>query len=466
MGSPPSAPRRLYRPNSRTGLDFGFGLTITGLYGETTTDRYQTIGGGQRLAVIYQREWPSGQLRFSRPFARRAVCAARARCHAARATGLDHAADHAPPSSRSSRTRRETSRPNWASPSATASRSRATSTSSSRRRRATDRLTLLDQADLNGSLSYAFPLPRALSRVRKLARSSFSVVVSKATQCLIPRSRTRDCQVISDTRRQEYRGQHRYRYHLHPDSRPAARVYRERLPQPGPQELPAVPGRFTQPVALCRRLSMMRFRLTGSLVAAGAARRPATRRLPRPAGEFDGAAAHAERRDAGRVRAAGPRHRGARRMAAWLDSLAARQGRFGLHPGLGATSPSKGDKALAPQRDDAVQSRRRRIASSTSRTGTRGPTADKSINPDDQKKPIAGRQRRRLRRGGAARHGGRAQEDAARRSAWTCCSWTARTYGSFEDSTETLHRRALLREEPGTGAAAALRRAVRHGGRP
>ena len=66
-------------------------------------------------------------------------------------------------------------------------------------------ITLLDQADLNGSLSYAFPLPRALSRVRKLARSSFSVVVSKATQCLIRTANT-DCQIISDTRRQEYRG--------------------------------------------------------------------------------------------------------------------------------------------------------------------------------------------------------------------------------------------------------------------
>ena len=52
-------------------------------------------------------------------------------------------------------------------------------------------LTLLDQADLNGSLSYAFPLPRALSRARKLARSSFSVVVSKATQCLTPRRQRR-----------------------------------------------------------------------------------------------------------------------------------------------------------------------------------------------------------------------------------------------------------------------------------
>jgi hypothetical protein len=66
-------------------------------------------------------------------------------------------------------------------------------------------LTLLDQADLNGSLSYAFRLPRALSRARKLARSSFSVVVSKASQCL-SRAATAECQVISDTRRQEYRG--------------------------------------------------------------------------------------------------------------------------------------------------------------------------------------------------------------------------------------------------------------------
>ena len=103
-----------------TGLDFGFGLTITGLYGETTTDRYQSIGGGQRLAVIYQREWPSGQLRFSRPFSSGPVCAARAGGHAPRAAGFDDAARLGHRRGGRRPTSRGTSRPSSASPSGTA----------------------------------------------------------------------------------------------------------------------------------------------------------------------------------------------------------------------------------------------------------------------------------------------------------------------------------------------------------
>ena len=64
---------------------------------------------------------------------------------------------------------------------------------------------LLDQADLNGTLSYAFALPRSISRTGKVARSSLSMTVSKATQCLQRQNQTA-CEVISDTRRQEYRG--------------------------------------------------------------------------------------------------------------------------------------------------------------------------------------------------------------------------------------------------------------------
>jgi hypothetical protein len=65
--------------------------------------------------------------------------------------------------------------------------------------------TLLDQSDLNGTVSYAFPLPSFVSRRRKLARSSVSVTLARAEQCL-QRQTDPLCQIISDTRRQEYRG--------------------------------------------------------------------------------------------------------------------------------------------------------------------------------------------------------------------------------------------------------------------
>ena len=187
-----------------TGLDFGFGLTISGQYSETTTDRYQLIGGSQRLAVIYQKEWPSGQVRFSRPFARGpfAVLLLGATMRQ-RQGSTTQPVSGTVTSIVSNQTRNIspelgiTFRNGVALASNLNLLKQETASNGS--------LTLLDQADLNGSLSYAFPLPRALSRARKLARSSFSVLVSKATQCLT-REATAQCQVISDTRRQEYRG--------------------------------------------------------------------------------------------------------------------------------------------------------------------------------------------------------------------------------------------------------------------
>ena len=187
-----------------TGLDFGFGLSLTGLFGETTTDRYQSIGGGQRLAVIYQREWPSGQLRFSRPFSSGPFALL-----ALGATLRERQGSTTQPVSSTIVSVVSNQSRNFSPELGLTFRNGVTLASNlnllKQETSSNGSTTLLDQADLNGSLSYAFPLPRALSRVRKLARSSFSVVVSKATQCLIRDANT-ECQIISDTRRQEYRG--------------------------------------------------------------------------------------------------------------------------------------------------------------------------------------------------------------------------------------------------------------------
>ena len=187
-----------------TGLDFAFGLTITGLYSETTTDRYQTIGGSQRLAVIFQREWPSGQVRFSRPFSSGPFALL-----SLGATMRQRQGSTTQPVSATIVSVVSNQTRNFSPEMGITFRNGVALASNlnllKQETASNGSLTLLDQADLNGSLSYAFPLPRALSRVRKLARSSFSVVVSKATQCL-SRDANSACQVISDTRRQEYRG--------------------------------------------------------------------------------------------------------------------------------------------------------------------------------------------------------------------------------------------------------------------
>ncbi len=187
-----------------TGLDFGFGLSLTGVYNEITTDRYQSIGGAQRLAVIYQREWPSGTVRFSRPFSSGPFALL-----SLGATLRERQGSTTQPVSATIVSVITNQTRNIAPELAVTFRNGVAMTGNynmlKQETGSNGSLTLLDQADLNGSLSYAFPLPRALSRVRKLARSSFSVLVSKATQCLV-RTANADCEIISDTRRQEYRG--------------------------------------------------------------------------------------------------------------------------------------------------------------------------------------------------------------------------------------------------------------------
>ena len=154
--------------------------------------------------MIFQREWPSGQVRFSRPFSHGPFALLSLGATMRQRQGSTTQPVSATIVSIVSNQTRNLSpemgitfRNGVALASNLNLLKQETASNGS--------LTLLDQADLNGSLSYAFPLPRALSRVRKLARSSFSVVVSKATQCL-SRDANSACQVISDTRRQEYRG--------------------------------------------------------------------------------------------------------------------------------------------------------------------------------------------------------------------------------------------------------------------
>ena len=65
--------------------------------------------------------------------------------------------------------------------------------------------TLLDQDDITGSLNYAFALPAALSRTRKRVRSTLTAISSKTVTCL-EQGFNPECTVVSDVRRQEFRG--------------------------------------------------------------------------------------------------------------------------------------------------------------------------------------------------------------------------------------------------------------------
>jgi hypothetical protein len=65
-------------------------------------------------------------------------------------------------------------------------------------------LNRLNQDDINGSLNYSFPLPFRINRQKKVARSSLTALWSKAITCL-DRPSVSECEVTSDTRRQELR---------------------------------------------------------------------------------------------------------------------------------------------------------------------------------------------------------------------------------------------------------------------
>jgi hypothetical protein len=190
-----------------TGIEFPFGLTATVNYVSGIVERYQLIGGVQRPATIRNKEWPAGAVRFNRPFGSGPLSLLTLGTTFRNRTGSTNqpAAEGA---NRSASFISSTSRnliPEVAINFRNGVAVVGTVSILDQESVANGVATLLDQADLNGTASYAFPLPSFVSRRRKLARSSVSITLARAEQCL-QRQTDVTCQVISSTRRQEYRG--------------------------------------------------------------------------------------------------------------------------------------------------------------------------------------------------------------------------------------------------------------------
>jgi hypothetical protein len=187
-----------------TGLDFPFGLTATINYNDLVTQRFQQVNEGFLVATITQREWPSGALRFTRSFRKGTLTLLTV------GAGL--------------RERRgSTVQPSVSGTGAvTANQSRTlnpelqlgfrnglnalASLNDTRQESETNgSTTQLEQNDLTTTLSYPFRLPFRVGKTRRMARSTFTALFSRAEQCLQRRDAP-ECQVISDTRRQEFRG--------------------------------------------------------------------------------------------------------------------------------------------------------------------------------------------------------------------------------------------------------------------
>jgi hypothetical protein len=187
-----------------TGADLPLGLTATVSYSLIRTDRFQLVAGGFSQTSSRQREWPVGNLRWTQTFSKGPVsliaagAGIRRREGTSSQPGLEGAgASSATSSSALTPDLQLTFRNGVALTAGYSDRSQRTETNGN--------ATVLDQDDLTGSLSYSFSLPASISRIRKRIRSSLTALSSKTLTCLEQGSNP-DCTVVSDLRREEFRG--------------------------------------------------------------------------------------------------------------------------------------------------------------------------------------------------------------------------------------------------------------------
>ncbi|HEY4649579.1 MAG TPA: hypothetical protein VIG95_10725, partial [Gemmatimonadales bacterium] len=187
-----------------TGADLPLGLTATVSYSLIRTDRFQLVADGFSQTSSRQREWPVGNLRWTQTFSGGPVSliAAGAGIRRREGTSSQPGAEGAGASSATSSSAltpdlQLTFRNGLALTAGYSNRSQRTETNGN--------ATLLDQDDLTGSLSYSFSLPTSISRIRRRIRSSLTALTSKTLTCLEQGS-SPDCTVVSDLRRQEFRG--------------------------------------------------------------------------------------------------------------------------------------------------------------------------------------------------------------------------------------------------------------------
>jgi hypothetical protein len=185
-----------------SGADLPLGFTATVSYSLTRTDRFQLVGGGFSETVTRQREWPAGNLRWTRTFGKGPLALVAAGAGLRRREGTS-----TQPSSEGIGAQSATSSYSLTPDLQLAFRNGLGLTlalqTRSQRSENNGNATELDQDDYTGSLNYSFQLP--VSRVRKQVRSTLTALSSKTLTCLELRGEL-GCTVVSDVRRQEIRG--------------------------------------------------------------------------------------------------------------------------------------------------------------------------------------------------------------------------------------------------------------------
>ena len=186
------------------GADLPLGITGTISYALTSATRFQQIGVTRSVTTTRQREWPVGNVRWTRSFRGGPLTLV--------ASGLGFRRREGNSTQPSAGERGAVSSIHSSSLTPDVQlgfRNGITLTLNynrlDQRSENSGNATLLDQDDVTGSLNYAFRLPARFGRSRKQVRSSVTAVSSKILTCIL-RGGEAACTTISDVRRQEVRG--------------------------------------------------------------------------------------------------------------------------------------------------------------------------------------------------------------------------------------------------------------------
>ncbi|HJR50524.1 MAG TPA: cell surface protein SprA, partial [Gemmatimonadales bacterium] len=191
--------------NLSTGADLPLGFSFTLSHALTRTTRFQRVGGSFLPTETKQREWPVGNVRWSHTFRAGPLTLLAIGTGFRRREGNSVQGNRGGEVGATSAIESSTITPDAQltfrnGVSLTLGYSQLDQSSLSNGNN-----TQLDQNDLNGSLNYAFRLPRSLSRLRKQVRTSLNFTSTDALTCLEQLGQA-DCIVISDVSRYELRG--------------------------------------------------------------------------------------------------------------------------------------------------------------------------------------------------------------------------------------------------------------------
>lgn len=186
------------------GADLPWGFTLTAVYARIRTTRLQLVDIDYLNTESFQREWPSGSLRWTRPLARGPLAllalgaAFRQREGSTRQPSVGGIAVN-------NSTKSTTLAPDLALTFRNGVSLSAAFNKLDQQALNGGNETRTLQRDLTASANYAFLLPASVSQSRKQVRTSLSAVVSKNESCLQTASAS-DCATISDLLRHEIRG--------------------------------------------------------------------------------------------------------------------------------------------------------------------------------------------------------------------------------------------------------------------